>query len=37
MLVVLAMVGEGDLISRGFVVLNSWKEPGGMEASPGDR
>lgn len=27
MLVVLAMVGEGGLIPRGFMVLNSWKEP----------
>lgn len=31
------MVGEGDLVPRGFLVLNSWKGTGGVEASLGDR
>lgn len=35
MLVVLAMVGEGDLVPRGFMVLNSWKEPKGNGNVPG--
>lgn len=34
---VLAVVGEGDLVPRGFMVLSSWKETRGMEASLGDR
>lgn len=35
MLVVFAMVEEGDLIPRGFMVLNSWKEPRGNGGIPG--
>lgn len=36
MLGVLAVVGEGDLVPRGLVVLSSWKGTRGMEAFLGD-
>lgn len=37
MLGVFAVVGEGDLVPRGFMVLSSWKETREMEASLSDR
>ena len=37
MLGVLTMVGKGDLVPRGFMVLSSWKETRGTEMSLSDR
>lgn len=36
MLGVLAVVGEGDLVPRGLMVLSSWKGTRGVKASLGD-